>query len=116
MSYFYNKQAKKYKHCEKLFVTISLRNILKAWSDDLLTRDQAFSILIEQVINSSPNKDLLMALGPQDMLATGDVVEPFHIGGERYLGIVTILIHRHGFFGLMMGQIGDSFTRIDSFI
>lgn len=58
----------------------------KAWSDNLLTRDQAITILIEQVINPSPNKDLLMTLGPQNMLAVGDIVEPSQLGGEIYPG------------------------------
>ncbi len=37
-----------------------------------LTRDQAISVLIQQVINSSPNKETLMAFGPQNMLSVGD--------------------------------------------
>ena len=57
-----------------------------AWSGDLLTRDQAISILIEQVINPSPNKDILMAFGPQNMLQVGDVVEPVFIGTQPYPG------------------------------
>jgi hypothetical protein len=58
----------------------------KAWSDDLLTRDQAVSILMEQVINPSINKDILMAFGPQNMLSGGDVVEPDLLDTPPYAG------------------------------
>jgi hypothetical protein len=43
---------------------------------DSLTREQAVSVLIAQVINPSPNKDTLMACGPQSILQSGTVVEP----------------------------------------
>ncbi len=48
----------------------------QAWSDDLLTRDQAISILMEQVINQSNNKETLIAFGPLNYLGGGDKVEP----------------------------------------
>ncbi|WP_449245367.1 hypothetical protein [Desulfobacca acetoxidans] len=42
---------------------------------DVLTRDQAIAVLVQQVINPSPNKDTLMAFGPQNMLQPGAVVK-----------------------------------------
>jgi hypothetical protein len=69
-----------------VFFTIVGCAFQKAWSDDLLTRDQAITILVEQVINPSLNKDTLMAFGPQDMLASGDVVEPALLNTPPYAG------------------------------
>ena len=43
---------------------------------EALTREQAISVLIAQVINPSPNKDTLVASGPQNRLPPGTVVEP----------------------------------------
>ncbi|AEB08881.1 hypothetical protein [Desulfobacca acetoxidans] len=53
---------------------------------DALTRDQAISVLIAQVINPSPNKDTLMAFGPQNMLQPGTVVEPSMLNTPPYPG------------------------------
>jgi hypothetical protein len=71
-----------------IFVLANIINFLpdQALADELLTRSEAVTVLIEQVINSSDNKDTLMAFGPQEMLLSEDVVEPFHIGGEMYPG------------------------------
>ena len=41
---------------------------------------------MEQVINPSPTKYLLIALGPQNMLAEGDVVEPAFLNTLPYAG------------------------------
>ena len=58
----------------------------KAWSDDLLTRDQAISLLIEHVITPVVYEDYYMAFGPQQMLTSGDKVEPNVLGGDPYPG------------------------------
>ena len=53
---------------------------------EALTRDQAVSALIAQVINPSPNKDTLVASGPQDMLPQGTLVEPHGLNTPPYPG------------------------------
>ena len=58
----------------------------KAWSDDLLTRDQAIALLIEQVIEPIVYENYYMAFGPQQMLTSGDKVEPEVLGGQPYPG------------------------------
>jgi hypothetical protein len=58
----------------------------KAWSDDLLTRNQAVAALIEQVITPMVYEDYYMAFGPQQMLTVGDRVEPEELGGQPYPG------------------------------
>ena len=58
----------------------------QAMSDDLLTRDQAVSTLINQVITPIAYEDYYMAFGPQQMLSAGDRVEPKYIGGQPYPG------------------------------
>ena len=59
-----------------IFILLFGCTLHTAWSDDLLTRDQAISILMEQVINQSNNKETLMVFGPQNYLEDGDKVEP----------------------------------------
>ncbi len=79
----------------KNFVCISLTVLIitvgcafqKAWSDDLLSRDQAIGILIEQVITPIAYEDYYMAFGPQHMLTTDDIVEPEVLGGQPYPGM-----------------------------
>ncbi len=57
----------------------------KAWSDDLLTRDQAITVLNEQVIiTMAGNLDYYMAFCPQDMLESGDTVETAYSGTDSY--------------------------------
>ena len=58
----------------------------QAWSDDMLTRDQAIAILIDQVISPIAYEDYYMAFGPQQMLTAGDKVEPEIIGSQPYPG------------------------------
>ena len=74
-----------------IFILLLGCTLHTAWSDDLLTRDQAISILMEQVIDSSINKDTLMAFGPQEMLTAGDVVKPMFLNTEPYNGSATTI-------------------------
>ncbi len=57
------------------FITVG-GSFKEAQSDDLLTRNQAIAILIEQVISPEVYEDYYMAFGPQNMLTDGDSVEP----------------------------------------
>jgi hypothetical protein len=109
---FYRRKSIKYKLCINLSVirfrginqkeVLKMKNLLcislvvfftivgcafqKAWSDDLLTRDQAIAILIEQVITPMVYEDYYMAFGPQQMLTIGDRVESEVLGGQPYPG------------------------------
>jgi hypothetical protein len=58
---------------------------------DSLTREQAVSVLIAQVINPSPNKDTLMAFGPQNMLQPGTVVRPPLLNAQPFPGSVRTI-------------------------
>lgn len=70
-----------------MIVVVTLLAIAHAQAAEaLLTREQAVAILIQQVIEPSPNKDELMAFGPQNMLQPGDVVRPRYIGSNPYPG------------------------------
>ena len=62
-----------------------------ALSNDLLSRDQAIAILIEEVIKPRAYADYYMAFGPQLMLKKGDRVEPEHLGGDPYPGSSRIV-------------------------
>ena len=69
-----------------LFITFIGCVAQQAMSDDLLTRDQAISILVNQVITPIAYEDYYMAFGPQQMLTIGDRVEPEELGGQPYPG------------------------------
>lgn len=70
-----------------MIVVVTLAAIVHAQAAEaLLTREQAVAMLIQQVIEPSPNKDELMAFGPQDMLQPEDVVRPRYIGSPTYPG------------------------------
>lgn len=70
-----------------LFTTFGC-SFQKAWSDDLLTRDQAIAILIEQVITPRVYEDYYMAFGPQTMLTSEDTVRPADLEADLYPGNV----------------------------
>lgn len=69
-----------------IVVVIWLAIVHAQAADAQMTREQAVSILIQQVIEPSPNKDELMAFGPQNMLQPGDIVRPHRIGSPTYPG------------------------------
>ena len=48
----------------------------QAISNDVMSREQAISILIEHVIALDNNKSRLMVFSPQHLLKNGDIVEP----------------------------------------
>ena len=51
-----------------------------------LNRDEAVEILISEVVEPSPNKDILMIFGPQNVLLPGTVVEPYDTETEPFPG------------------------------
>lgn len=70
-----------YKQPTRFILTFLIFAILMSLSPDNcqagpLTRKQAVKILIEKVIEPSPDKSLIMAFGPQKPLQPGDLVEP----------------------------------------
>ena len=48
-------------------------------ADAEMTREEAIGYLMREVINLSSNKDKIMAFGPQDMLVSGNIVEPYYL-------------------------------------
>ena len=88
----------------------------KAWSDDLLTRDQAISILIEQVINPDKNKDNMMVFGPQSQLQKGDVVEPAFLSTKNSDELIYKIQNPKWFFWIDDNPLNDMFVHTTRFV
>ena len=69
-----------------LFILVILISFSPQMASSQLTRNEAIEFLISEVIESSPNKDVLMAFGPQDVLLPGTVVVPFDTETEPFPG------------------------------
>ena len=80
-----------------------------------MTREEAKQIIIERVITGDPNKDKLMAFGPQNMLITGDIVAPFIVGRAPFPGVSRI-IDKDTWFFWINDDINDLFAHPTRFV
>ncbi len=79
------------------------------------SREDAIQILIDQVIKGDPNKDVLMAFGPQNMLVTGDIVAPA-IGDSKNFSGAARTIDRDTWFFFINDEINDCFVHPTRFV
>ena len=80
-----------------------------------MTREEAKQIIIERVITGDTNEDNLMAFGPQNMLVTGDIVAPFIVGREPFLGF-SRTIDKDTWFFWINDDINDFFVHPTRFV
>jgi hypothetical protein len=81
-----------------VFVLVILGLLYSQPASAQLTRDQAIAILMEQVIEPTPNKKYIWAFGPQNMLVPGDVVRPLVINAQPNPGQPFTVVTQTWFF------------------
>ncbi len=84
-------------------------------ADAEMTREEAIGYLMREVINLSSNKDKIMAFGPQDMLVSGNILEPYYLDFKPYIGQKKIINNNTWFF-LINDNIHYKWTHATRFV
>jgi hypothetical protein len=85
-------------------------------ADEKLTRQQAVSILVKEIIDNSPNRKKIMAYGPQEPLSKGDVVEPAFLPKDTDHKLKQIIENATWFFWIDDNASNDLFAHPTRFV